>query len=232
MLKLTILSFLLVVATMASMCHAASPMFVFNQLFESSAFNKRAPSDSNICCLPNVFSLKGSFNQIAVLSNNTLQHYDGNFKVSADYNTGKMRQDISYTVDGVVFNYTNWDIKISSTVTVLYGLRDGQCVCRKVSDFNQWNSICIPASNGKITKGKIGNYDALKVVSSQNGSTGTMWTFREPQMTSNKCWLLSSYVVVSNASQEQVFYDMIEKVDNANFILPSQCPSINQCLSQ
>ncbi|EFC41226.1 hypothetical protein NAEGRDRAFT_80767 [Naegleria gruberi] len=228
MFKQAILS-VLIVAIIASSAYA-SPIFSFVKQFES--VNKRSPTSSNICCLPNVFSMKGVFNQVSIVANNsTLQPVEGGFTFAGDYNAGKIRQDITYTVDGAVNTYTNWDFKISSSITVSYDLQSGKCTCRKVQDFNQWDALCLPNS-GTVTKAKIGSYDALKIVNTQYGATGTIWTFREPQMANDKCWILNTFVVVPTASQDQTYYDMVEKVDSNVFTVPSSCPSINTCLSQ
>ncbi|EFC41130.1 hypothetical protein NAEGRDRAFT_70876 [Naegleria gruberi] len=228
MFKQAILS-VLIVAIIASSAYA-SPIFSFVKQFESA--NKRSPTSSNICCLPNVFSMKGVFNQVSIVANNsTLQPVDGGFNFVVDYNAGKIRQDITYTVDGAVNTYTNWDFKISSSITVSYDLQSGKCHCHKVTDFNQWEAYCIP-NTGTVTKAKIGSYDALKIVNTQNGAIGTFWTFREPQMANDKCWILNTLAVSSTASLEQMYYDMVEKVDSNVFTVPASCPSINTCLSQ
>ena len=91
---LQLVSLLLVISMACALC--ANPNTFFTNLMNDQFKGKRGLD--NICCLPNVFSLKGYFSQLAISQNgSSLEETTGFLSAQADFISGKLRQDFSFT---------------------------------------------------------------------------------------------------------------------------------------
>ncbi|EFC39166.1 predicted protein [Naegleria gruberi] len=190
--------------------------------------------NNNYCCLPNVHSYNSSFNIVAINDvNQTLALSEGSSSFFGDYNLGKIRQSGSFSISGKVYSFTLWDFKVSETISVEYRVPfEGICSCVKVNtDPSKWQPSCVPKS-GKITKGKIGQYNANRIEAvNKYGQDAEYWVFNDERIESGKCWILNVNTFTFTGNEQVVYYDQTEKVDADVFKVPSYCPTLEKCLA-
>ena len=111
---------LLAIFALLCFTHVISTVATFNFLFERHESMKRSTlqtTTTTTCCQPNVFSLKGILNQVAIGKNATLQPLTGTIQLFADYNLGRIRQDATFSANGMNSSISSYAFKLSEKLS-------------------------------------------------------------------------------------------------------------------